>query len=66
MMYATSWLANCCCIFNWSWYPIFCSTSTIYIPLTHIGTNLIKQHPLDVEIVSNDKSNGQRLGYPKQ
>jgi hypothetical protein len=65
-MYGFSWLANCWCVINWSWYLVFCNTATICIPLTHIGSNLIEQHPLDVEIVNNDKSNGQGLDYPKQ
>ena len=65
-MYGFSRLANCRCVFNWSWYLVFCNTTTICIPLTHIRSNLIEQHPLDVEIVSNDKFNGQGLDYPKQ
>ena len=65
-MYGFSWLANCWFVFNWSWYLVFCNTAAIYIPLTHIGSNLIEQYPLDVEIVSNDKFNGQGLDYPKQ
>ena len=65
-MYGPSWLVYCWRILNWCWYPVFCNPSTIYIPLTHMGFNWIEQYPLDVEIVSNDKFNGQRLGYPKQ